>query len=275
MSSLRIGGVPEHFNLPFRLALESGALDPDQLDSVVVTWQDEPGGTGAMLEHLASGDLDVCSILTEGCVAAIDDGADISILSGFVASPLQWGIHTRPTAGIESTADLAGSRFAISRLRSGSHLMSFILAERLGFDLDDDSFVIVGGLDGARDAFRDGAAEVFLWDRYMTQFLVDNGEFGRVGLEETPWPSFVICARNEAVAQSPDAVAAVIAAALDQARRLHDRSDAIELLTSRYVLDAETAQAWLASTTFADPGPIDQAMLDDTLATLRRAGYVS
>ena len=63
---LRLGGVPEHFNLPWHLALESGALG-----DIEATWEDQYGGTGQMLSGLEDGSLDVVSILTEGTVAAI------------------------------------------------------------------------------------------------------------------------------------------------------------------------------------------------------------
>jgi len=47
---LRIGGVPEHFNLPWRLAIESGALNDMGLSC---EWQDFPSGTGSMVNAFA------------------------------------------------------------------------------------------------------------------------------------------------------------------------------------------------------------------------------
>jgi hypothetical protein len=40
---IRVGGVDEHFNLPWKLAIEAGAFETL---GVSVVWQDCPGGTG-------------------------------------------------------------------------------------------------------------------------------------------------------------------------------------------------------------------------------------
>lgn len=46
-STVRIGGVPEHFNLPFALAAEAGL--PAARGSPEVEWVSVPGGSGAMV----------------------------------------------------------------------------------------------------------------------------------------------------------------------------------------------------------------------------------
>ncbi len=244
---LRLGGVPEHFNLPWHLALESGALD----GQVHATWTDQPGGTGAMVAALAAGELDVVSILTEGTVAAIANGLPATVVQTYVASPLQWGVHVPAASSLRDLDDCAGRRIAISRRLSGSHLMAYVQSERHGWALADAQFVLVGGLDGARAAFAAGDADVFLWDRYMTQPLVDAGEFRRVGVEPTPWPSFVIAASTAALTGRTSEVGAVVDAVVAQATALHGRADRVELVSGRYGLDEATAEAWFATTTFA------------------------
>jgi len=44
MTKIRIGGVPEHFNLPWHLAIEKGEFKKLDID---VSWTDFKGGTGA------------------------------------------------------------------------------------------------------------------------------------------------------------------------------------------------------------------------------------
>ncbi len=43
---IRVGGVPEHFNLPWHLAKETGLFAKHNVD---VQWTDVPNGTGAMV----------------------------------------------------------------------------------------------------------------------------------------------------------------------------------------------------------------------------------
>ncbi len=268
MDALRLGGVPEHFNMPWHLALEG-----DALSDVGATWEDQFGGTGEMLAKLASGDLDVVSILTEGTVAAIDAGLAATIVQVYVASPLQWGVHVPATSEFETEADLGGARIAISRKRSGSHLMAFVQAERNGWSLTDDQFIVVGGLEGARGSFAAGESGLFLWDRFMTQPLVDSGEFRRVGVQATPWPSFVIAVRNDVLSGRTTEVGRIIDAVTSEATGLHERSDAVDLIASRYDLTPSGAQGWLDSTEFAPRSGFDPEIAVETLATLKRAGF--
>ena len=179
MTSLKLGGVPEHFNLPWHLAMESGAIQ--------IEWHDQPGGTGAMVAGLADGSLDVIIALTEGVVAAIDTGREAVIVGVYVSSPLQWGVHVGADRGFATEADLDGQRIAISRYGSGSHLMAYVQAAAHGWQIEPDQFVVVGGIDGAEAALPAGDADQFLWDRFMTQPLVDRGVFARVGVVPTPW----------------------------------------------------------------------------------------
>ena len=265
---LRLGGVPEHFNLPWRLSLES-----DQLNGIEATWEDQPGGTGQMLAKLESGELDLVSILTEGTVAAIDGGLPATIVQVYVQSPLQWGMHVPAASDIHEVADLEGKRIAISRFRSGSHLMAFVQADRLGWTLTDDQFVVVGDLEGARSTFAEAGAEQFLWDRFMTQPLVDAGEFRRVGVEPTPWPSFVIAVRTEVLLGRTTEVGAIVDAVVANATGLHDLPGIVDMLAERYGITTAGAEAWLEATTFAPRLAFDPEIATSTLATLRRAGF--
>ncbi|HBB48985.1 MAG TPA: ABC transporter substrate-binding protein, partial [Flavobacteriaceae bacterium] len=91
--TVHIGGVPEHFNYPWYLLLKSKEL---QKDNINLRWQDFEGGTGAMVQSLVHGDIDLALMLTEGVVKAICDGAPIKLIQYFVSSPLVWGVHTHP-----------------------------------------------------------------------------------------------------------------------------------------------------------------------------------
>lgn len=55
MKNIRIGGVPEHFNLPWHLALEEGLF---LKAGVSVEWIDFPEGTGAMNKALRAKEID-------------------------------------------------------------------------------------------------------------------------------------------------------------------------------------------------------------------------
>lgn len=265
---LRIGGVPEHFNLPWHLALESGALD-----DLAPVWRDTLGGTGEILSGLEDGSLDLASVLTEGSVAAINDGLEATIIQVYVSSPLQWGVFVPAGSGLTDEAELAGRPIAISRPRSGSHLMAYVQAKQNGWNLAEEQFVVCGGLEGARLAFAEGRAEVFLWDQFMTRPLVDAGEMRQVATLLTPWPSFVFAAANDALLGRTVEVGRIVEAVVGEAIALHDRPGLVDLVSSRYGLDTATVEGWLVATTFAERQPWDPTIGRDALATLRAAGF--
>ncbi len=265
---LKLGGVPEHFNLPWHLAIESPACH--DLD---LRWEDQHGGTGEMLAKLAAADLDMVSILTEGTVSAIAKGAALTILQVYVVSPLRWGVFVPPDSRFEKVAELDQARIAISRPNSGSHLMAFILARANGWTLTDDRFVMVGDLQGAIDSFAAGESELFLWDQYMTTPHVEAGRFRQIDALETPWPSFVVAVRNDILTGRTTEVGRVVDAVTAQAAALHDRPGIDRELARRYGLRSETARSWLESTIFAPREAMDPSIAEKVLDTLAGAGF--
>ena len=200
MTSLRFGGVPEHFNYLWHVALAHGLFESKA--KVSLSWRDVLGGTGSMIKKLENNELDVAIMLTEGAAKAIADGMEMKIIGTYVQSPLQWGIHVPGQSSLEKIADLEGKRFAISRKGSGSHLISFLLAEQQGWELDKLQFELVKNFEGAQDSFAKGESEVFLWEKFTTKPTVDTGEFKRGGIIPTPWPCFVMVAGHFVIQQT-------------------------------------------------------------------------
>lgn len=193
MKTVRIAGVPEHFNLPWHLAIDSGDFDAVDLN---LAWTDVPEGTGKMCQMLRDGTIDFAVILTEGIIKDIAAGNPCTIVQEYVSSPLLWGIHTAASSPLKTATDLKGKTAAISRLGSGSHLMALVHAKQQNWN-SDIPLQIVDTIDGAVKALTEGNADYFMWERFMTQPLVDQGIFKRIGECPTPWPSFVIVCRNE------------------------------------------------------------------------------
>jgi ABC-type nitrate/sulfonate/bicarbonate transport system substrate-binding protein len=272
MILLRIGGVPEHFNLPWHLLLE--ARGGAQL-AIEAKWQDFPEGSGAMAAALRENRLDLAMLLTEGAVVGAAAAADgFKIVSLYTESPLIWGIHAPADVELRSVADIRGKRYAISRRGSGSHLMSFVHAREQGWPTDALDFVVVRDMQGAIDAFAAGAADVFFWEKFMTKPAVDSGRFRRVGEFIAPWPAFVVCASNAALAQYGSAITALLQTVCKFATDLATRNDAAELVARRYRLQLEDARAWLAATRWASRPGIGVSHLTRVVEALRDLGLI-
>jgi len=274
---VRVGGVPEHFNLPWLLAIEDGLFSHIGIN---VEWVDFPGGTGAIMRALEAGEIDMATPLTEGAVTAIANGNPSQLLQTWVDSPLLWGVFVASGSQIRAIAELAhkGSsprRFAISRFGSGSELMSRVLAQDLGWHLTDENWVVVGGLDGALEALPAGDADVFLWSKTMTQPHVDDGTFERIDVVSTPWPSFSVVATeafladNSGVAETLTEIASVRAGAL-----VIDDS-AAAMVAERYKLKVDDALEWLEQVRFTRSGaPLDPEMVSGVQDRMRSAGRI-
>lgn len=273
---MRIGGVPEHFNLPWRLAIEEGFFtDHLPAKGPALEWTDFPGGTGAMTAALRNGELDLALLLTEGIVADMVNGNDARLLKIYVQSPLDWGIFVNGLSGIDSVSGLADVRYAVSRLGSGSHLMACVNALQHGWNPAQLPFVPLQNLDGMRRGLRNGEADVFMWEKVMTQPHVDSGELRRVGVCPTPWPCFVLAARREVIEREPEKLKAICAGINAFCHDFKSRPGLADTIAERYQLPLAHVQQWLHETRWATDNAIDLQMLENVMDTLLAAGITT
>jgi ABC-type nitrate/sulfonate/bicarbonate transport system substrate-binding protein len=245
MKTIRIAGVPEHFNLPWHLCIESGEFEEVGLD---VQWTDVPEGTGKMCQMLRNEETDIAIILTEGIVKDIVEGNDSRIVQVYVESPLIWGIHVDNKASFSSVSDLKNAKVAVSRMGSGSHLMAVVNAERQNWDTKQLEFEIVNNVHGAIEALSSGKADYFMWEKFTTKPLVDNGTFKRIAECPTPWPCFVIAVRDKFLKENK----AIIEQILDIINTTTEEFKYIPSidrnLATRYDQKIEDIQLWLSKT---------------------------
>ncbi|WP_203295753.1 substrate-binding domain-containing protein [Luteirhabdus pelagi] len=246
MKTVRIGGVPEHFNLPWYLTLRDKKYHKKNIN---LRWQDYYGGTGEMTEALRNGDIDMAVILTEGIVRDIINGNPAKIVQVFVKSPLIWGIHVAKNSEYETVTDLKGTDAAISRFGSGSHLMAYVNAERQGWDTEEDlHFKVIENLDGALTNLPKGNGDYFMWEKFTTKPYVDNGPFRRVGECPTPWPCFVIAVRDEFLEENKQLVSDILEVINENTKSFKDIEDIDLMLSKRYDQKVEDVRAWLEQT---------------------------
>lgn len=270
-ASFAVGGVTEPMNRPWERAIADGTFVRDGLD---VRWIEQPGGTGAIATALTQRTLDVATVLTEGAVAAIVNGAPLRIHSLWVQSPLVWGIHVNGRSAASTIRDFSPVRFAVSRLGSGSHLMAFLLAARDAVPLTPDQLIVVGDIDGARAALRDGRADVFLWEKYVTSPLVHRGEFRRIDTILTPWPSFAIAAHVDTFETRRTDLERLVASARTAAHRFETDPSAAADIAARYGLTDADAAEWLTTYDFARSNDLSARLVDDVQQRLRRVGAI-
>ena len=248
MKKIIIGGVPEHFNLPWHLAIENGKFKKKGID---LHWQDFHGGTGAMCKALRDGSIDIAIILTEGIIKDIIDGNPSKIVKVYVESPLLWSIHVGAKSKFQFVKDLNDAKIAISRYRSGSQLMALVNAHENGFNTANLKYEIVKNLDGGVKALTNGTADYFMWEHFTTKPLVDQGIFRRLDSITTPWPCFVIAVRDEVLLNDEKAIKTIIKVINKQLKYFKNplEKKGLDLLfADRYQQQIEDIRAWLSLT---------------------------
>lgn len=245
MKTVKLIGVPEHFNFPWHLAIEEGAFAERGID---LQWTDIHEGTGRMAQMLEDNETDLAIILTEGIVKSISEGNPSKIVQVYVESSLQWGIHVAATSNYKAVAELKNKKAAISRFGSGSHLMAFVNAENHGWSTDALQFEVVHNLDNAVQVLQSGKADYFMWELFTTKPLVDSGVFRRVGVCPTPWPCFVIAATQKFLSESSSTLKHLMEVINAYTAEFKLIPSIDRTLANRYQQRLEDIQQWLSMT---------------------------
>lgn len=245
MKKVRIIGVPEHFNLPWHLAIEEGAFNERGID---LQWSDIPEGTGRMCQMLQDNQTDLAIILTEGIVKSITEGNKVKIVQEYIGSPLQWGIHVAASSKFDSITSLQNTKAAISRYGSGSHLMAYVNAQTQDWDTGSLQFEVINNLDGAVKALTEGHAHYFMWEHFTTKPLVDKGIFRRLVDCPTPWPCFVIAARDEFINKDTAILQHILEIINLYTREFKHIPSIDRTLANSYHLELADVRKWLSIT---------------------------
>lgn len=281
---LRIGYIPEHFSTPLAFAQRKYYLNADLIPF--------PTGTGALAASLKSprnvvDSIDVAIGLTEGFVADLGKAraagtyAGYGLVGTYVQSPLCWAISTGAgRADINSISDLQGRRVGVSRIGSGSYVMSYVLADQQGW-LSPSSpkpfeVVPIGDFTALRQSVGDDAtSDFFMWEHFTTKHYWDNSELRRLGDIYTPWPSWMVVARTHENLE---------AEVEDLLQRINDGvhhykenpEEALHHITSTMEYSREDAKQWMKTVKFADDvRGVSASTVDDTVSVLRKAGVLT
>lgn len=271
MINVRVGGVPEHFNLAWHLAIEEGAFLKNNIN---IDWVDVPGGTGTMCKGLKTGEFDIAIALTEGIIKDIVEGNPSKVIQFYVNSPLRWGIFVNAKNNIKTIADLPGKKYAISRFGSGSHLMAYVNASNHHLKIEKEDFVIVNTIDGARKALAEDSAQIFMWEKFMTKPYVDNGEFRMIGECNTPWPCFVIAASDKFIKENENALTVILDVINKSCSDLKLNPKAPDLVVQRYGIKKEDAEQWFKELEYAYHPEMPEAELRLILWRLKEFGII-
>lgn len=264
---IKIGGVPEHFNLPILMAIEK---DEFQKHGVDLQWTYYPGGTGAMTKALADGELDLAILLTEGFVSAAHKGLSARIVKVYIESPLVWGIHSGAASRTNSIYDATHKKYAISRFGSGSHLMAMIHAEQRGEKIEDKDFVVINSLEGAVESLVKKETQVFYWEKMMTKKHVESGELKLIGEFSAPWSSFLIVATDKALAEKKEEIYKALNIINMESADFKNNIYAPIELQKRFQMSSKDISSWMGATVWNTDFSIRRKGLENAVEALSK-----
>lgn len=272
MTTISIMGVPEHFNFPWTEVINE---QPFANKGIELVWKDESKGSGAMNKAVREGEADLAIILTESFIKDKIEGNPGKIIGWHVKSPLVWGIHVSAKTKANTIQEIENAPFLISRYGSGSHLMAYVLAEREGWKKEALSFEVVGNMDGAKKVFLgEDVPKIFLWEKFTTKPLVDEGIFKRIGEIPTPWPCFVIVASEKILNESRSVVKSLQHLVYEKSKELIADPQTPERIASKYGIQLEDIKEWIKQTTWAQNSTIEALDLENTMNTLKELNLI-
>jgi len=272
-TSFNVGVVPEHFSLPFQLAKGKGIFAKHGLD---ITTVEHPRGTGSMCRALRSADLDIAVALTEGIVAdIISNGPTFKLVSTYVQSSLHWAVVVHPDSPYKSIEDLKGKKFGISRFGSGSHLMTFLMADNLHWNLQTDLlFEVKGGLQDLLGGIKDKSTDAFLWETFTTKPYIDQNLVKKIGEVVTPWPCFVIAVRNDLLETQSGQIKKFLAAIQEACLEFKKTDKSLKYISKESKLSLEDSKKWFDLVQFSFDGGVSRKVINHALELLLKVGVI-
>ena len=204
---------------------------------------------------------------------------DYTLIGTFVQSPLTWDIVTgAANKNTPQLASLNGRTFGISRIGSGSHIMSYLLAERENWKKQNDiniEFKSIGGLKDLVNALVEQTADAFMWESFMLRPNIDSGELRKLGSIVTPWPCFLIAARKQVVETQGEELSKMIKSfGASCATFYTEKKEACEAISRACHLSVADAETWHSKVEFSKDFKLSKSVLKLTIETLLRVGVL-
>lgn len=271
MKTLRIIGVPEHFNFPWKKVI---AQQPFLSAGITLAWKDESRGSGQMNAAIREDEADIAIILTESFLKDFENGNSAKMIGFHVNSPLIWGIHVHPERPETTPQEIPNPSFLISRMGSGSQLMAYVLAQKENWPTDSLNFKVVGNLPGALETMNPSSPELFLWEKYTTKPWVDSQKMKRIGEVASPWPCFVIVVSEKALSEFGDIIFELRDKVYEAARESQHAPSTVSQIAENYDLKQEDVEAWLSQTQWASEPVISRNQMDSSMSKMVGLGIL-
>jgi NitT/TauT family transport system substrate-binding protein len=128
--------------MPYAIAMEKGFFKAEGAD---VTGIITSAGGGTTLRNMLAGNVPYGEVNPNVVVAAIQQGADIKIISDNVSTVAEFVWAVKPDSPIKSVKDLKGKKIGYTNPRSTSQALATMVLQTAGLKTDEVELVKTGG----------------------------------------------------------------------------------------------------------------------------------
>jgi NitT/TauT family transport system substrate-binding protein len=158
--------------MPYAVALAKGFFKAQGADVTGILSSD---GGGTTVRTMLGGNLAYGEINPTATVTAIQQGADLKIVSDNVQTVAEfvWGV--KPDSPIKTVADLKGKKIGYTNPRSTSQALAILVLEKAGLKPEDAELVKTGGFGEGVVALDLGAVDITpipepLWSQHQGKY---------------------------------------------------------------------------------------------------------
>jgi NitT/TauT family transport system substrate-binding protein len=228
--------------MPYAVAMEKGFFKEEGADVSGVL---SSAGGGTTVRNLMTGHLSFGEIDLAGTVAAIQQGADLKIISEDVLTVAEFVWAVKPDSPIKTLQDLKGKKIGYTNPRSTSQALDILLLEQAGLKPDDAELVKTGGFGEAVVALNLGLIDASaiadpVWSKNKSQFRV------LVSASDVlpPLCNVIGVTTGEAAATKGDFIRAILRGRRKAVEFMSAHPDeAADIVAKAYNLDVEVAKS--------------------------------
>lgn len=228
--------------MPYAVALAKNFFKEEGADvSGIVT----SAGGGTTLRNMLAGNVPYGEVNPNVVVAAIQQGADIKIISDNVTTMAEFVWAVKPDSPIKTVADLKGKKIGYTNPRSTSQALATLVLQSAGLKTDDAQLVKTGGFGEGVVALDSGMVDCApipepLWSKFKGKYRAIT----RASDILPPMANVVGVALESQADKQGDFIKAVIRARRKAVEYMADHPDeAGDIIAKVYNLDNQVARA--------------------------------
>ncbi len=268
--------------MPYAVAMAKGLFQQEGADVSGIL---SSAGGGTTVRNLMTGHLSFGEIDLAGTVAAIQQGADLKIISEDVLTVAEFVWAVKPDSPIKALQDLKGKKIGYTNPRSTSQALDILLLEQAGLKPDDAELVKTGGFGEAAVALNTGLIDASaladpVWSKNKAQFRILVTASDAL----PPLCNVIGVTTGEAAASKGDFIRAILRGRRKAVEFMSAHPDeAAAIVAKAYNLDVEVVKSTIdnliapskSGVPYWGPGNFDMAGMDRMIRAQKLVGALS